>query len=79
VGIVWQIHGKRIIHVDACHRLCPTIPAPAGDFSFHQDNPMMKSTFDDCLRDLAERFEATQEQQNAAAWRAFTHPNPRET
>jgi hypothetical protein len=32
----------------------------------------MKPTFDDCLRDLAERFEATQEQQNDAAWRAFT-------
>lgn len=33
----------------------------------------MKSTFDDCLRDLAGRFDEAQEQQNQAAWRSFVH------
>ncbi len=31
----------------------------------------MKPTFDDCLRDLVNRFDETQEQQNRTAWQAF--------
>ena len=31
----------------------------------------MKTTFDDCLRDLVNRFDDTQEQQNRTAWQAF--------
>jgi hypothetical protein len=40
--------------------------------------PDTKPTFEDCLHDLAERFDATQEQLNDAAWQAFTHDEIKE-